>query len=102
MVPTSSPVLWSQGPKAGLAWPSGQHMRRGGKARKGELFSLTLSVCVCVCGSRSGGDVYVVSLCQKLLGATEVFDGLSLCSVTAMHLLCVLCARGWRAAMLWG
>lgn len=70
------------------------------KEKKGKERTTLLSLSVC--GSWSGGDICVVSLCQKLLGATEVFDGLSLCCVSAMHLLCVLCARGWRAAMLWG
>lgn len=50
-------------------------------------------VCVCVM-SRGDGDPCVVSLCWKLLGASGVFLGLSLCHTSAEHFLCELCARG--------
>lgn len=102
MAPTSSAVLWSQCPEEGLVWPSSQDMGRGGKLRREEFISFFLHVCVYVCVvSGGGGDVCVVSLHQKLLGAIGVFAGLSLCLASAMHLLCVLCARRWRAAILW-
>ena len=58
-------------------------------------------MCVCVCEmSGGGGNVCIVSLCWEVLGATGVFVGLSLCCTSAKHLLCVLCAGGWRAATL--
>lgn len=95
MAPTNSAVFWSQSPKAGLAWPTGQDTGREEKERRGEVFSF-FSVCVhiCVCVwwgvSEGGGDVCFLSLCQKLLGAMGLFA--VPCECRALT-LCIVCQR---------